>query len=150
AVVLERTRAVAIDDAAATVTTADGRIRAGDVIIVAAGAWLPTLLPEPYREAPTYRQMLCYVEPPPAHRAAWAEGPAIVILGARNVYTLPPLAGTGLKFGSGHQRRRGSPAEGFDEPTARGLEVIGDFAPYLREAENYRPLRMQVGYYVMD
>jgi sarcosine oxidase len=94
--------------------------------------------------------MLCYVEPPAAHRVAWAEGPAIVVLGARNVYTLPPLAGTGLKFGSGHQRRPGRPDDGFDEPLARGAAVIGDFAPYLRAAADYRPLRMQVGYYVMD
>ncbi len=139
-----------IDDAAATVTTASGQTLAGDIVIVAAGAWLPALLPDEFGALPTYRQMLCYVEPPPAHRAAWERGPAIVVLGERSVYALPPLAGTGLKFGSGHQRRPGSPAEGFDEPLARGDRVIADFAPYLRDLEDYRPLRIQVGYYVMD
>ena len=32
----------------------------------------------------------------------------------------------------------------------RGESVIGDFAPYLRDPQHYRPLRMQVGYYVMN
>ena len=150
ATILERRLVVAIDDAAATVTTASGQTIAGDIVIVAAGAWLPALLPGEFGALPTYRQMLCYVEPPPAHRAAWEHGPAIVMLGERSVYALPPLAGTGLKFGSGHQRRPGRPAEGFDEPLARGDRVIADFAPYLRDLEDYRPLRIQVGYYVMD
>jgi glycine/D-amino acid oxidase-like deaminating enzyme len=150
ATVLERTRAVAVDEGAGTVTTESGAVLQGDFIVVAAGAWLPGLLPAEYGAAPTMRQMLCYVEAPPQHRDAWARGPAIVVLGDRSVYTLPPLAGTGLKFGSSNRRRPGSPAEGFDEGLDQGRRVIDDFGPYLRDPQDYRPLRMQVGYYVMD
>lgn len=150
AVIRARCRAVAVEEAAALLMLADGTAVAGDLVVVAAGAWLADLIPERYRTLPTYRQTLCYVAPPPRHEAAWATGPAIVTLGERNVYALPPLAGTGLKFGSGHRRRRGTPAEGFTESLEQGYRVIEDFGPYLRDAAEYRPLGMRVGYYVMD
>jgi len=143
-------RAVAVDEAAGAVTLADGQVVAGDLVVAAAGAWLAELLPARYGAQPRYRQALCYVAPPPRYEAGWAAGPAIVTLGDRNVYTLPPLAGTGLKFGSGGRRRPGIPRDGFEEPLAQGQRVIEDFGPYLRDAGDYRPLRMQVGYYVMD
>jgi sarcosine oxidase len=148
--IMTRTQAVAVDETAGSVTTADGRVLAGDFVVVAAGAWLSGLLPSEYGTLPVFRQTLCYVEPPPVYRESWAAGPAIVVLGERNVYALPPLAGTGLKFGSGGRRRPGTPAEGFDEDLEQGRRVIDDFGPYLRDAQDYRPLRMQVGYYVMD
>jgi sarcosine oxidase len=144
------TTAQSIDPAAARVTAVGGREFSGDLVVVATGAWLPGLMPDAYAALPTYRQTLCYVEPPAPRRAAWSRAPAIVTLGERNVYTLPPLDGAMLKFGSGARRRPGRPADGFDEPVETGAGVIDDFAPYLRDAPAYRPLRMQVGYYVMD
>jgi sarcosine oxidase len=139
----------AIDDDG-RVTTADGDTLRADRVIVAAGAWLPELLPACFAALPTYRQALCYVAPPAAHAAAWADGPAIVVIGDRGVYSLPPLAGTGLKFGDGGHRRPASPDAGFDWSIDEGKDIIAAFSPYLRDAEAYTPLRMQVGYYVMD
>jgi glycine/D-amino acid oxidase-like deaminating enzyme len=150
ATIMPHTRAAAVDETAGSVTTADGRTLAGDLVVVAAGAWLPGLLPAEYGTLPVFRQTLCYVAPPPAYRESWSAGPAIVVLGERNVYALPPLSGTDLKFGSGEQRRLGDPSLGFDEGLERGRRVIDDFGPYLRDTRDYRPLRMQVGYYVMD
>ena len=150
ATIMPHTQAVSLDETAGNVTTADGRILTSDFVVVAAGAWLPRLLPAEYGSRPVFRQTLCYVEPPPAYREGWAAGPAIVVLGERNVYALPPLAGSGLKFGSGGRRRPGNPAEGFEEGLEQGSGVITDFGSYLRDARDYRPLRMQVGYYVMD
>lgn len=145
------TAAASVDTADGTVTTVDGERIRGDAAIIAAGAWLPALLPAEYGSLPTHRQTLCYVNPPRAYREAWRTGPAIAALGNRNVYTLPSVAGTGLKFGSGHQRRSGTPSPGsFTEPLQRGYRVIEDFGPYLRDAAAYTPVRMQVGYYVMD
>jgi sarcosine oxidase len=148
--VLADTRAVSVDEAAGRVGIADGRELAGDLVVVAAGAWLPGLLPAEYGTLRTFRQALCYVEPPPSYRESWARGPAVVVLGGRNVYTLPPLAGTGLKFGSGDRRRPARPSDGFESSLEEGRSVIGAFGDYLREAPRYRPLRMQVGYYVME
>jgi sarcosine oxidase len=56
-----------------------------------------------------------------------------------------------LKFGNGGHRRRAAPRDGFGADLAsEGAAVLGAFAPDLRDATAYRPLRMQVGYYVMD
>ncbi len=148
--ILENARVVAVDETASSVRLADGRSLDGDLVVIAAGAWLPDLLPADYGALPVFRQTLCYVEAPPAYREGWARGPALVVLGERGVYALPPLAGTGLKFGSGDQRRPGKPSEGFEAGLEQGRRVIDDFAPYLRDAGDYRPLRLQVGYYVMD
>jgi sarcosine oxidase len=133
-----------------SVRTVSGETLRADRVIVAAGAWLPGLLPERFGDLPTHRQALCYVEPPAARAASWRDGPALVVIGDRGVYSLPPLAGTGLKFGDGAHRRRAAPDAGFDWSIDEGREIIDAFRPYLRDADEYTPLRMQVGYYVMD
>jgi len=143
-----RTAVAAIEGSA--VVTGEGERIAGDFLVVAVGAWLPGLLPQRFGHLPTYRQALCYVEPPARYRAAWADGPALVVLGERGVYTLPPAAGTDLKFGSGEHRRHAAPDAGFASALEEAREVIADFGPWLRDADQYTPLRMQVGYYVMD
>jgi sarcosine oxidase len=143
------TPVAAIDDDG-SVRTASGEALRADRVIVSVGAWLPRLLPTRFADLPTCRQALCYVAPPAAHKAAWANGPALVVIGDRGVYSLPPLAGTGLKFGDGAHRRKQAPEAGFDWSIDEGHDIIGAFRPYLRDADDYVPLRMQVGYYVMD
>jgi sarcosine oxidase len=145
--VLPRTQAVAIEDG--VVRTKAGDVLAGDVVVVCVGAWLPKLCPGRF-DLPTWRQALCYVEPPARYRASWQTAPALVTVGDWSGYTLPPLAGTGLKFGHGGHRRRGAPDAGFDWDIAEGPQVIDAFRPILRDADDYKPLRMQVGYYVMN
>ena len=140
---------VQVDRDAGKVTLEDGTRIEGDLVVVAAGAWLSELMPD-YAEVPTYRQALCYVEPPQEYQDAWYNGPCLTDLGSGSNYALAPVEGTGLKFGSGSHRRPGRPSEGFEWDLAEGPEVIGKLAPYLRQATGYRPIRMQVGYYVMD
>ena len=145
--VLPHTAAAVIEDGA--VRTAAGDAITGDLVVVCVGAWLPTLMPERFG-LPTWRQAVCYVEPPERHRTSWEAAPALVTVGDGSGYTLPPLGGTGLKFGHGGHRRRGSPDAGFDWDIAEGRQVIDAFRPILRDHDEYQPLRMQVGYYVMD
>jgi sarcosine oxidase len=147
--ILPQTPVMAIDEDGSVRTEAGETLRA-DRVIVAAGAWLPGLMPTRFGALPTHRQALCYIAPPEAHEAAWATGPAVVVIGDRGVYSLPPLAGTGLKFGDGGHRRRADPSAGFDWSIDEGREIIDAFSPYLRDADAYTPLRMKVGYYVMD
>ncbi len=148
--VLAGSRVVAVDETATTVRTQRGETIAGDIVIVAAGVWLDKLLPE-YTGLPAQRQMLCYVEPPPRHKAAWDSGPALCVIGDNNVYTLPPRDCTGLKFGCGALRQTVGPEQGGFEPDlARGRLTIEAFRPFLREEAGYRVVRGKVGYYVMD
>lgn len=150
AVLVPQAPVVSIDDAEASVTLADGRRIAGDLVVVAAGAWLDRLLPDDYAPMPIHRQTLCYVKAPDVYAQAWSDGPALCVIGDRNVYTLPPRAGTGLKFGSGMLRKQAAPEQGFRPDPIQTRAVIGAFAPYLRDPAGYEVLRGKVGYYVAD
>ena len=145
----ENCRVTGLDADRACVRLQDGREVAGDALVVAAGAWLPALLDD-HAALPTYRQAVCYVEPPAADRASWQTGPCLTDLGPGDNYALPPVQGAGLKFGSGRHRRSGVPADGFAADREEGRAIIAAFAPYLRRASAYQALRMAVGYYVKD
>ncbi|NJO22422.1 MAG: FAD-dependent oxidoreductase [Sphingomonadales bacterium] len=147
---LAQTEVVAVDDAEATVRTRHGATLKGDLVVVAAGAWLDKLLPAEYAGLPVQRQMLCYIRAPQDHLAYWAEGPALCVLGDNNVYTLPPRDGTGLKFGCGALRQSLGPEHGFEADMDRGRKVIEAFRPFLRREADYQTVRGKVGYYVMD
>lgn len=147
--ILPHTSAVAVEEGG-TVQTATGERLVGDLVVVSVGAWLPALAPDRYGQLPTWRQAVCYVEPPERHRVLWQSAPALVTVGNWSGYTLPPLSGTGLKFGYGGHRRHATPQAGFDWDIAEGQQVIDAFRPILRDADDYVPLRMQVGYYVMN
>lgn len=146
------TRVTGVETTSATATLADGSTRSGDVLLVAAGAWLPHLLPDAFGDLHVYRQALLYVDPPPQYRRSWRTAPSIVTIGQLGGYTLPDLQGAGLKFGSGTHRQRALPGHrGFDADLAGESETVLDaFRPFLRDVGGYRPLRMQVGYYVLD
>src|SRR5260221_1941498 len=79
--IVPETPVAAVDAAAGRVVTAAGESFDGDLVVVAVGAWLPRLLPEEFGAVPTYRQALCYVEPPAIYRQSWHDAPAIVVLG---------------------------------------------------------------------
>lgn len=145
-----RTRVRAVDAQSGTVVTASGERIKGDVVFVAAGAWLRGLDGIGAGEVRVVRQVLCYVEPPAAHVESWRAGPALVVLGDANCYSLPPTAGTGLKFGSGDVLHEGDPADGFVPPPGMADRVLSVFAPYLKDAAAYRPGRLRVGYYTRD
>jgi len=142
-------RVAKIDRAAGRVRLEDGTVVEGDLVVVAAGAWLRTLMVD-YATIQTHRQAVCYIEPPQEHVDAWSKGPSLTDLGPGDNYALPPVRGTGLKFGTGSHRRPGRPSDGFNWDLMEGAQVIGKFAPFLRGATAYKPLRMQVGYYVKD
>ena len=147
------TRVASVDGAAGAVTLASGEVVAGDLAVVAAGAWLGGLQPQrsDAPPPPTMRQALCYVAPPERWRESWARAPAIVSIGDRGTYTLPGVSGTDLKFGWGGHRRPGHPdRDGFEVAGDEGERIIGAFRDHLRDADGYRPLRYHVGYYVMD
>lgn len=137
---------------AGVATRVDGSQIAGDLLLVAAGAWLPTLLPDRHGDAAVYRQGLCYVEPPAQYAQSWCDAPAIAALGDHTGYTLPDRRGAGLKIGySAHRRPARPETEGFgSDLESESRAILGAFKPYLRDFDAYRPTRIQVGYYVLD
>ncbi|GGE10327.1 sarcosine oxidase [Aureimonas endophytica] len=147
----ENCRVARVDPARGLAWRADGSEIAADHLLVAAGAWLPGLMPEAYGEAPAYRQALLYLDPPAAYAEAWRAAPPIVTLGDHTGYSLPDRRGAGLKIGySAHRRRARPDVEGFEADfAAESRAILAPFAPYFRQAEAYRPLRLQLGYYVL-
>jgi sarcosine oxidase len=145
----EHCKVVRVDPARGEVFLEDGSFVSGDLVVVACGAWLTDLLPG-YAGMPTFRQAVCYVEPPEEYLQAWRNSPCLTDLGPGDNYAIAPTRGTGLKFGSGSHRRPGHPRDGFQSQVAEGDEVLGHFSPFLRQASRYKPIRMQVGYYVKD
>ena len=70
----------------------------------------------------------------------------------RRLYAAGPARGRPLKFGWGGHRQRGTPdALGYGaDLDGESRAILGGFRPFLRDADDYVPERMQVGFYVMD
>lgn len=146
------TRVTRVDEQAGTAWVEDGSGHTGDLLLIAAGAWLPHLLPDTFGDLHVYRQALLYVDPPPQYEESWRKAPAIVVIGQHGGYTLPDLQGAGLKFGYSPHRRRILPGDGgFDSDfPSESKHIFDAFRPYLHNADGYQPQRMQVGYYILD
>ncbi|SEF43568.1 NAD(P)/FAD-dependent oxidoreductase [Bosea lathyri] len=145
-------RVAHVDLEAGIATRADGSQVEGDLLLVAAGAWLPGLMPDRFGDASVYRQGLCYVEPPAQYEQSWRDAPAIACIGDHTGYTLPDRRGAGLKIGySAHRRLARPEVDGFgSDLDSESSAILGAFKPYFRDFEAYRPTRIQVGYYVLD
>lgn len=97
---------ISLDPERASITTADGRTHRGDAIVVAAGAWTPDLFPDLVGAVTPIRQVVAYVEPPPALAQAWRAAPIMMDLGGpRGMYLAPPVDGRGFKIGVGANNR---------------------------------------------
>lgn len=137
-------------DADAGSICANGIRHDADVVVVAAGAWLPELLPETAGRMVPSRQLLLYLEPPADLAKAWANAPVLVdMAGQHGAYILPPRNGTRLKIGDHVFTRRGT---GSDNRIA----TEEDIAPVLASAkaifprfDEYRILERKVCYYTV-
>lgn len=133
-----------------------GRLTAGgirhdaDLVVVAAGAWLPELVPETAGRMVPSRQLLLYLEPPKDLVVAWSTAPVLVDSGGgHGAYILPPRGGTRLKIGDHIFTRRG---HGSDDR----LATAEDVAPVIEAAsaifarfEEYKILERKVCYYTV-
>ena len=135
---------------------ATGSLRVGstrhdaDILVVAAGAWLPELLPAAAGRMVPSRQLLLYLQPPADLAKAWSEAPVLVDSGGKHgAYILPPRNGTRLKIGDHVFTRRGT---GSDDRIASELDI----APVRAAArsifprfDDYRILERKVCYYTV-
>jgi sarcosine oxidase subunit beta len=146
-VAMEQGRAVALDPARARLRLDTGAERAADLLVVAAGPWAPRLLPGLAGRVIPSRQVLVYLDPPPAHRAAWERAPMLLDL-ATGFYAVPPVAGTPLKLGD-HRFSLSGDAEA-DPRAATPAEtdaILALAGRRLRGLDRYRLLGAQACYY---
>lgn len=111
--------------------TACGRAHAGDVVVVAAGAWTDRLVPSLAGVAVPSRQAMLYLAPPQDLAGAWAAAPVMLDHSANGgLYTLPPRCGTRLKVGD-HVFSRSGDADEDRLATPHDLERL---VPAIRAA----------------
>ncbi|QEL26350.1 FAD-dependent oxidoreductase [Bosea sp. F3-2] len=128
-----------IDPEVGRLTLVDGEQASFDRIVVSAGAWVLKLLPDLAGTLTTYRTAVVYLDPPEDLKAAWQAAPTIVDVGGTiDGYVLPPVDGTGLKFGAGIHKRPRQPGEEREPRPGEG-EVLRDcFSPPFARIAEYR------------
>ena len=137
--VRENAQVSAVDARAGTVTLADGSLLAGDHVFVTAGAWTLGLFPKFDVSLTTYRTAVVYLTPPDDLKDAWATCPAILDHGGANDgYVLPPVPGTGLKFGAGVHKFKSLPDDNRIAVEGEGETLRNYFSPPFSRIEEYR------------
>ena len=138
--VLTGARVVSLDAEQGSVTLDSGAVLASDLVVTTAGAWTLRLLPELADTLKTYRTAVVYLDPPADLAAAWAAAPAILSVGGWcEGYVLPPVAGTGLKFGAGFMKRATDDPNADRTPEPGEGERLRDaFAPPFARIAEYR------------
>lgn len=95
-------RVVAVEPERASVVLVDGSRVSGDRLVLAAGPWLPGLVPALASAVTPSRQLVVYLEPPADLAAAWQAMPVLADLSPEaSFYAVPPAAGMRLKV-AGH------------------------------------------------
>ena len=141
-----RGHATTVDPEHARASLADGTTLAADLLVMAAGPWLPRLLPaQPVRAS---RQVIVMLEPPAALRPAWEAAPMMLDLAEDGgFYAVPPVAGTTLKLGD----HRFAPAGDAEEPraatTAEAEEILALARRRLPGLDRYRLLEARACHY---
>ncbi|MEM9630674.1 MAG: FAD-dependent oxidoreductase [Pseudomonadota bacterium] len=137
--VLENNKATSVDSSAGAVVLADGSKHVADHVIVTAGAWTLGLFPELQISLNTYRTAVVYLTPPADLRESWEKAPAILDPGGANDgYVLPPVSGTGLKFGAGIHRYQAEPDQDRTAKEGEGEQLRDYFSPPIARIGEYR------------
>jgi glycine/D-amino acid oxidase-like deaminating enzyme len=141
-------RAVETDTGA--LVLADGERIVADRIVVAAGAWLPRLVPRYRGRVVPSRQIVVYVEPPEELRAAWAASPMFLNIDeAHGFYVVPPVPGTGLKIGDHRFSRVGEPDRDRMASEAEGRAVLAACRGRLAGFERFRMGEIKTCFYTV-
>ncbi|WP_417670053.1 NAD(P)/FAD-dependent oxidoreductase [Roseibium sp.] len=132
-------RVASLDAKAGSVRLESGEELSGDRVVVTAGAWVLGLLPELGTSLTTYRTAVVYLRPPEDLRLSWENGPVILDVGGKvDGYVLPPVAGTGLKFGAGMHKRKSLPDVDRVAAPGEGEIIRNHFSPPFARIEEYR------------
>lgn len=138
ATIRERTRVLAIDRKNGTVDTAASS-EIFDEIILTAGAWVLELAPELKETLTPWRTAVAYLDPPGDLQDAWAAAPVILDTGGdSDGYVLPPVNGTGLKFGTGRHKYISSPDLNRAVTADEGSRILSWFANTFDRIDEYR------------
>lgn len=121
----------------AAVTEAGGEL-VFDQLVVAAGAWIPQVVPGLGREIGPCRNVVAYFDPPPEFAEAWKNAPGIIDFGGKEeAWGIPPVRGTQLKLAD-IGLRGAAEAGSRPEATAAELSTIRrNLAGVLKDFDRY-------------
>lgn len=130
------------------VITGSGTVHGGDVVVVAAGAWAPRLLPELKPRVVPSRQIVAYFDLPEDQRVAWSKGPMVIEkTGDVGLYLVPPVAGRGMKIGDHEFSRIGNPDADRDAEDEQIRPLLDRCGSLLKGFEHWRTRRLKVCFY---
>lgn len=130
------------------VTTLSGAVHAADVVVVAAGAWLPRLLPTLAGKVVPSRQVVIYFDLPADQRAAWAKGPMIIDkTGEVGLYLVPPAEGRGMKIGDHEFSRQGDPDAPREAQESEMRPLLDRCRNLIRGFDRWRIEQLKVCFY---
>lgn len=134
-----QTQVVDLDPASPSLRLGTGERLEADRIVVAAGPWTGELVTQPPLPVQPSRQVVVYIEPPPALRDTWRHAPMILDVGsASGFYSVPDVDGHGPKIGDHTFSLTGAPSQERDPTDAEGQAVFQLCANRLVDFERYR------------
>jgi len=143
-----RTPVCAVDLEHGRIVTEAGAIHDGDTVVVAAGAWVPRLLPELGARVVPSRQVVIYFDLPEDLRAAWARGPMIIEkTGDVGLYLVPPVRGRGMKVGDHEFSRRGDPLATREAHESEMRALLDRCRSLLRGFDRWQIRNLKVCFY---
>ena len=132
------------------VVTEAGATHGGDVVVVAAGAWVGRLLPALAQRLVPSRQIVIYFDLPADARAAWAKGPMIIEkTGDVGLYLVPPAEGRGFKVGDHEFSRSGDPGASREAREDELRPLLDRCRSLLKGFERWRTDRLKVCFYTV-
>lgn len=143
--------AAEIDPARARAVLAGGRVVEADALIVAAGVWAPRLVPSLRTRVTPSRQLVAYLEPPPALAPPWVASPMVLDIAPRSgFYLVPPVAGTSLKVGDHRFTLAGDPDAPREAGEAETRALLDLCRSRLRLFDLYRVAAARVCFYTVE
>ena len=137
-----------VDLEQARIVTQDGEVHGSDVVVVAAGAWAPRLLPALASSVVPSRQVVLYFDMPADQRAAWAKGPMIIEkTGDVGLYLVPPVRGRGMKVGDHEFSRTGDPTAGRDARESEMSALLDRCRSLLKGFDRWTVRNLKVCFY---
>lgn len=125
--------------------------QSADLVVIAAGAWLPSIYPAAKGRLVPSRQIMLYLEPPEEFAAAWVAAPIIVDTGkTHGGYILPPKDGTRLKIGDHVFSRQGHGGDDRIATSADTGPVLTAARDVFVDFDRYRVLEAKVCYYTVS
>lgn len=140
-----------IDPQRARVVLSDGTFADADMLVVAAGPWVPRLVPSIAARVTPSRQVVVYLAPPAELAPAWARHPMILDIDpASGFYLVPPRAGTGLKIGNHGFTLTGDPDHDREAGAVEAQTIMDLCTHRLRDFARYRLAEAKTCFYDVE